>query len=121
MIEKGLIEKPAPEPVVKIQFPNNSHIPPPVMAFKEVSFAYDHDKSNLLLKDMEFGIDMDSRIVLVGPNGAGKSTLQKVKKKKTLAMFLSFLPLSVHVARSLWVRCALYACMVYMQRDYLDC
>eukprot|EP00038_Savillea_parva_P006093 m.161625 g.161625 ORF g.161625 m.161625 type:complete len:635 (+) comp12098_c0_seq1:64-1968(+) len=78
MIEKGLIEKPAPEPVVKIQFPNNSHIPPPVMAFKEVSFAYDHDKSNLLLKDMEFGIDMDSRIVLVGPNGAGKSTLQKL-------------------------------------------
>jgi ATP-binding cassette subfamily F protein 2 len=27
---------------------------------------------------MEFGIDMDSRIVLVGPNGAGKSTLQKL-------------------------------------------
>eukprot|EP00035_Acanthoeca_spectabilis_P020582 m.433630 g.433630 ORF g.433630 m.433630 type:complete len:628 (-) comp17598_c0_seq1:1374-3257(-) len=78
MIEKGLIEKPMAEVQVRIRFPNNSHIPPPVCAFKEVSFAYDGDKSNLLLRNMEFGIDMDSRIVLVGPNGAGKSTLQKL-------------------------------------------
>lgn len=79
MIEKGLIEAPSQEVEVKIRFPNNSHIPPPVLAFKEVSFAYDGDKDNLLLKNMDFGIDMDSRIVLVGPNGAGKSTLQKVR------------------------------------------
>lgn len=78
MIERGLIEKPEIEMVPKIQFPNNSRIPPPVLAFKEVGFAYNHDKANLLLDGMEFGIDTDSRIVLVGPNGAGKSTIQKL-------------------------------------------
>lgn len=87
MIEKGLIEKPMAEVQVRIRFPNNSHIPPPVCAFKEVSFAYDGDKSNLLLRNMEFGIDMDSRIVLVGPNGAGKSTLQKVRAKSWINPF----------------------------------
>lgn len=28
--------------------------------------------------ELDFGIDLDSRIVLVGPNGAGKSTLLKL-------------------------------------------
>lgn len=32
----------------------------------------------LLLQNLEFGIDCDSRIALVGPNGAGKSTLLKL-------------------------------------------
>jgi len=32
----------------------------------------------LSTKNLEFGIDLDSRIVLVGPNGAGKSTLLKL-------------------------------------------
>jgi len=31
-----------------------------------------------LYRDLEFGIDCDSRIALVGPNGAGKSTLLKL-------------------------------------------
>jgi len=31
-----------------------------------------------LYKNLEFGIDCDSRIALVGPNGAGKSTLLKL-------------------------------------------
>jgi ABC-type protease/lipase transport system fused ATPase/permease subunit len=30
------------------------------------------------LQDVDFGIDLDSRIALVGPNGAGKSTLLKL-------------------------------------------
>lgn len=32
----------------------------------------------LIYKNLEFGIDLDSRIALVGPNGAGKSTLLKL-------------------------------------------
>ena len=32
----------------------------------------------VLLQDLEFGVDCDSRIALVGPNGAGKSTLLKL-------------------------------------------
>ena len=29
-------------------------------------------------QDLDFGLDLDSRIALVGPNGAGKSTLIKL-------------------------------------------
>ncbi|VDN42431.1 unnamed protein product [Gongylonema pulchrum] len=32
----------------------------------------------LIYKDLDFGIDLDTRIALVGPNGAGKSTLLKL-------------------------------------------
>ena len=32
----------------------------------------------LLYKDLDFGMDLDTRIALVGPNGAGKSTLLKL-------------------------------------------
>jgi len=31
-----------------------------------------------LFKDIEFGIDMDSRVALIGANGAGKSTLLQI-------------------------------------------
>ena len=32
----------------------------------------------LVYKNIEFGVDLESRIALVGPNGAGKSTLLKL-------------------------------------------
>lgn len=32
----------------------------------------------LIYKNVEFGVDLESRIALVGPNGAGKSTLLKL-------------------------------------------
>ncbi|XP_030578713.1 ATP-binding cassette sub-family F member 1-like [Archocentrus centrarchus] len=38
-----------------------------------VDFGYESQK--LLFKNVDFGIDMDSRICIVGPNGVGKSTL----------------------------------------------
>ena len=78
MIERGLIQPVSSEHEVKLDFPGCQKLPPPILAFKHVSFAYDGDKENCLLNDMEFGIDMESRIVLVGPNGAGKSTLLKL-------------------------------------------
>ena len=31
-----------------------------------------------IYKNIEFGIDLDTRVALVGPNGAGKSTLLKL-------------------------------------------
>lgn len=31
-----------------------------------------------IYRDLEFGIDLDTRVALVGPNGAGKSTLLKL-------------------------------------------
>ena len=78
MIERGLYKPVSHEFAVSLQFPSCDKLPPPVLAFNDVSFSYSGDKDNCLLNNMEFGIDMDSRIVLVGPNGAGKSTLLKL-------------------------------------------
>ena len=78
MVEKGLIKPPPPERVYKFKWPNSGGLPPPVMAFKQVSFAYSGKKEDYLYTDLNFGIDTDSRIALVGPNGAGKSTLLKL-------------------------------------------
>ena len=78
MVEKGLIKPPPPERVYKFKWPNSGGLPPPVMAFKQVSFAYSGKKEDYLYTDLDFGIDTDSRVALVGPNGAGKSTLLKL-------------------------------------------
>ncbi|KAK7077390.1 ATP-binding cassette sub- F member 2 [Halocaridina rubra] len=44
---------------------------------QSVSFKYS-DTTPWIYKDLEFGIDLDTRLALVGPNGAGKSTLLKL-------------------------------------------
>ena len=40
MHEAGLTEKPVPDPKYMFRFPNAEKLPPPVLAFEEVSFAY---------------------------------------------------------------------------------
>jgi len=42
------------------------------------SFWYNRERA--LFRDLEFGIDLKSRIALVGPNGAGKTTLLNLLK-----------------------------------------
>ncbi|CAO3628785.1 unnamed protein product [Cunninghamella blakesleeana] len=74
----GLIENVEKEIQFKFNFTDVAKLPPPVLAFQEVSFSYSGDMSKLLYKDVELGVDMDSRVALVGPNGAGKSTLLKL-------------------------------------------
>jgi cell division transport system ATP-binding protein len=44
---------------------------------QNVSFKYKED-SDWIYKNLDFGIDLDTRVALVGPNGAGKSTLLKL-------------------------------------------
>ena len=44
------------------------------LSFQNVSFRY-NDTTPYIYKNLEFGLDLDSRLALVGPNGAGKSTL----------------------------------------------
>merc|ERR1719158_1080412 len=80
MMEAGLTEKPVEDPKYKFRFPPADPLPPPVCAFNEVSFSYSGKKEDYLYKNLEFGIDLDSRIALVGPNGAGKSTLLKLMR-----------------------------------------
>jgi len=78
MKEKGLTPKPLPDPKFMFNFPDAEKLAPPVVAFDEVCFSYSGKKADYLYKNVNFGIDLDSRIALVGPNGAGKSTLLKL-------------------------------------------
>ncbi|XP_068310319.1 ABC transporter F family member 1-like [Pyrus communis] len=72
----GLTEKVARDKILIFRFVDVGKLPPPVLQFVEVSFGYTPD--NLIYKNIDFGVDLDSRIALVGPNGAGKSTLLKL-------------------------------------------
>ncbi|PAV91796.1 hypothetical protein WR25_18957 isoform A [Diploscapter pachys] len=77
MIAGGLTEKAVAESVKQFYFFDAGHIPPPVIMVQHVSFRY-NDNTPWIYKDIDFGIDLDTRIALVGPNGAGKSTLLKL-------------------------------------------
>ncbi|KAE8692899.1 ATP-binding cassette sub-family F member 2 [Hibiscus syriacus] len=72
----GLTEKVIQDKVLVFRFVDVGKLPPPVLQFVEVAFGYTPD--NLIYKNLDFGVDLDSRIALVGPNGAGKSTLLKL-------------------------------------------
>ena len=76
----GLTPSPKAERTFEFTFPECRKLPPPVLPFKDVSFAYPgaDPSAGFLLQDLEFGVDCDSRVALVGPNGAGKSTLLKL-------------------------------------------
>ncbi len=58
-----LLEKPR-EYVVRFRFPETSQLQPPILGLYSASFAY--PDQNRLFKDIEFGIDMESRVAIVG-------------------------------------------------------
>ncbi|VEU20047.1 DEKNAAC100557 [Brettanomyces naardenensis] len=74
----GLIQPVEEDRVFKFRFPEVERLPPPVLSFDDISFAYDGKKEHNLYENLSFGVDMDSRTALVGPNGVGKSTLLKL-------------------------------------------
>ncbi|KAI8518537.1 ATP-binding cassette sub- F member 1 [Branchiostoma belcheri] len=61
---------------VKFTFPSPPELSPPILGLHSVTFGYDNQP--LLFKDVDFGIDMTSRVSIVGPNGVGKSTFLKL-------------------------------------------
>jgi len=63
--------------VIAFSFADCGMIPPPVIMVQSVSFRYS-DSSPYIYKNLDFGIDLETRVALVGPNGAGKSTLLKL-------------------------------------------
>ncbi|KAE8585472.1 hypothetical protein XENTR_v10021319 [Xenopus tropicalis] len=67
-----LLKRPK-EYTVKFTFPNPPPLSPPILGLHGVDFCYSGQKP--LFKNLDFGIDMDSRVCIVGPNGVGKSTL----------------------------------------------
>ncbi len=71
-----IIEEISEDPTCIFIFPQPADsINPPLLRLDEASIAY--DPKNLILKGVNFYIDMESRISIVGPNGAGKTTLLK--------------------------------------------
>ncbi|PIO68964.1 ABC transporter, ATP-binding protein [Teladorsagia circumcincta] len=77
MIAGGLTEKAVAETVKQFYFFDAGPIPPPVIMVQHVSFRYS-DTTPWIYRNIDFGIDLDTRVALVGPNGAGKSTLLKL-------------------------------------------
>merc|ERR1711878_188131 len=77
MVAEGLTEKVASQHSVSFHFLSCGEIPPPVIMIENVSFRYS-ESTPFIYKNLEFGVDLDTRLALVGPNGAGKSTLLKL-------------------------------------------
>ncbi|KAL6753118.1 P-loop containing nucleoside triphosphate hydrolase protein [Haematococcus lacustris] len=76
MVRGGLTEKVQSEKTVRLRFTPVGKLPPPVLQFIQVAFGYSPDK--VLYRNVDLGVDLDSRVAIVGPNGAGKSTLLKL-------------------------------------------
>lgn len=77
MMASGLTERVVSDKTLSFYFPPCGKIPPPVIMVQNVSFKYTKD-GPCIYNNLEFGIDLDTRVALVGPNGAGKSTLLKL-------------------------------------------
>ncbi|KAJ3689380.1 hypothetical protein LUZ61_018544 [Rhynchospora tenuis] len=117
----GLTEKVVRDKILVFRFTDVGKLPPPVLQFVEVTFGYTPD--NLIYKNLDFGVDLDSRIALVGPNGAGKSTLLKL-------MTGDLVPLDGMVRRHNHLRIAQYhqhlaekldmdmSALAYMMKEY---
>ncbi|KAG6373089.1 P-loop containing nucleoside triphosphate hydrolase protein [Boletus reticuloceps] len=58
------------------KLPDTEKIPPPLLQLSGVKFGYSADE--ILLKNIDIDVGLESRIAMVGPNGAGKSTLIKL-------------------------------------------
>ncbi|CAD5229135.1 unnamed protein product [Bursaphelenchus okinawaensis] len=67
--------KKAKEYSVKFVFPPTTPLQPPLLGLYNVTFGFG---DSVLFKNVDFSVDMTSRITIVGPNGVGKSTLMKL-------------------------------------------
>lgn len=76
MYRDGLTQPVKEKGSLKMTFHDPGEIPPPVLQLQDVCFAY--PGGDMLYENVDFGVDLDSRIALVGPNGAGKTTLLKL-------------------------------------------
>jgi ATP-binding cassette subfamily F protein 2 len=65
MQDAGLVEKVEFDRKLNMTFPNPSKIPPPVLMLANISFGY--ARGPQLYANVDFGVDLDSRIALVGP------------------------------------------------------
>jgi ATP-binding cassette subfamily F protein 3 len=54
---------------IYFKFPDPEKLSPPILRLDGVSFGY--DKSKIILQNVSFDLQMDSKIAICGPNGAG--------------------------------------------------
>lgn len=66
-LDAGLTPLPEQDPEYDWSFPDAGELPVPVLSIENVSFAYPGGKE--LYSDVDFGIDLQTRVALVGPNG----------------------------------------------------
>ncbi|GBP56523.1 ATP-binding cassette sub-family F member 1 [Eumeta japonica] len=71
----SLLQRPR-EYLVKFSFPDPPPLQPPILGLHNVDFNFPGQKP--LFNQVDFGIDLNSRIAIVGPNGVGKSTFLKL-------------------------------------------
>lgn len=78
LAKQEVVEEDRDDPSLVFNFPDPDDMKDitAVISLKDVSFGY--PGNNLIFKNLELGIYLDSRIGCVGPNGAGKSTLLKL-------------------------------------------
>jgi len=69
----GFTEKVIIDGVFTFKFIDVGKFPLYVLQFVELTFGYIPE--NLNFEKVDFGVDLDSQVVLVGPNGARKNTL----------------------------------------------
>jgi ATP-binding cassette, subfamily F, member 2 len=70
-LEAGLTPLPEKDPEYDWSFPDAGQLPVPVLSVENVSFNYPGGKE--LYSEVDFGVDLQTRVALVGPNGAGMS------------------------------------------------
>jgi ATPase subunit of ABC transporter with duplicated ATPase domains len=57
-------------------FPSPDKLRPPLLRLEDGYFSY--KDTDYILRNINFSVDMESRIAIVGANGVGKSTLLKL-------------------------------------------
>jgi len=104
MIRAGLTEKPEEEKPLNFKFTDPGHLPPPVLAFHDVEFGYPGCES--LYKNVNFGVDLDSRVALVGPVRGNARVLCRLESLVEIELALlahnNRSPWSVHFDASVW-------------------
>lgn len=63
--------------MIAFKFPSCEQLSPPIVELDELSFGYE-GSLKMIFENVNFNIQLNSRIAIVGPNGAGKSTLLKL-------------------------------------------
>lgn len=76
MNKMELIDDIIEDPSCVFIFPTPEKLRPPLMRIEDGIFGY--NKESVILKNLNFSVDCESRVSIVGANGVGKSTFLKL-------------------------------------------